>query len=501
MSESIRGSCVLAIDIGTSSVRAMVFDRSGTIVARSQIGYETTRPAPYFEEQDPDLVRREVYRAIAKCLARPGADPGAIRGMSFSSQMYGIFPLDREDRPLTHNILWSDGRAERQAEAMKHIHGERWLYPETGCPMNSIYPLAKLAWLREVRPDVFGAARRFVSVKEYVTRPLVGEWAVDYSMASATGMLDIRSRRWHPEALAAAGVSEDQLSRPTSGIEAFALTPNSPIAGLGLRSDIVVFLGGGDGPLANIGSGASSVGAINIDLGTSGAARCIADAPTVDDSASLWCFCLTDDLWAYGGIVTNVGNAYQWLGSKVIGAAGLAADEAYDLMNRLAAEVDPGAGGLYFLPYLRKVRSPYWDGRLKGAVYGLTADHNLGHMARAMLESIAFDLRSIIALMRHESAVADRVVLTGGLARSPILPQLLADVLGEEVFAPDNAEGSIAGAAILGLKGLGAIDGVDFVGKAHPGRTFTPRPPIRDCYDHTYRDYLRLVDALRAIDV
>ena len=261
-----------------------------------------------------------------------------------------------------------------------------------------------------------------------------------------------------------------------------------------------MFLGGGDGPLANLGSGASAPGAVNIDLGTSGAARCIATRAIVDAAGSLWCYCLTEDLWALGGIVTNVGNAYEWLGANIVTVAGGAGD-AYALMNRLAAKIDPGAGGLYFLPYLRKVRSPYWDGRLKGAVYGLTADHNLGHMARAMLESIAFDLRAIIALMRGESEVADRVVLTGGLARSPILPQLLADVLDEEIFAPDNAEGSIAGAAIIGLLGLGAIDGVDFVGRERPGRRFAPQATARDGYVSVYRGYVRLVEALRRIEL
>jgi len=326
------------------------------------------------------------------------------------------------------------------------------------------------------------------------------DWVVDHSMTSATGLFDVHRRRWHSEALAAVSVTESRLSRPVSGAEGFRLVAGSPLAGRGLPDGVQVFLGGGDGPLANLGSGASAPGAVNVDLGTSGAVRCTVTRPIVDAAGSLWCYCLTEDLWTLGGIITNVGNAYQWLADNIVGAGGGACD-AYELLNRLAADIEPGSGGLFFLPYLRKVRSPYWDGRLKGAVYGLTADHNVGHMARAMLESIAFDLRSIIALMRHESAVADRVVLTGGLARSPILPQLLADVLGEEVFAPDNAEGSIAGAAILGLKGLGAIDGVDFVGKAHPGRTFTPRPPTRDCYDHTYRKYLRLVDALRAIDL
>jgi gluconokinase len=196
-----------------------------------------------------------------------------------------------------------------------------------------------------------------------------------------------------------------------------------------LPDNIPIVLGGGDGPLANLGSGASAIGAVNIDLGTSGAARCITDVMTVDDSASLWCFCLTDDLWAYGGIVTNVGNAYQWLGSNLIGAAGADATQTYELMNRLAAEVAPGADGLYFLPYLRKARSPYWDGRLKGTIYGLTADHGAGHVARAMLEAVAYDLRSIIGIMKQRTPIASHIVLTGGLAKSPIIPQLLADVL------------------------------------------------------------------------
>ena len=491
---------VLAVDVGTSSVRAMVFDAAGNVTARSQCSYSTIRPAPYYEEQDPDTIRSEAYRAMVGCLAQSGAAPERVGAICFSSQLYGIIALDAADRPMTRNIMWSDGRAEPQAEAMKAAGVQGRLYPITGCPMNSIYPIAKLAWLGETDPEVFRQARRFVSIKEYVVAPLISDWVIDHSMASATGLFDIHRRRWHAEALAAVGVAEGRLSRPVSGAEGFRLAAGSPLAGRGLPDGVQVFLGGGDGPLANLGSGASAPGAVNVDLGTSGAVRCTVARPTVDAAGSLWCYCLTEDLWTLGGIITNVGNAYQWLGGNIVGAGGGACD-AYELLNRLAADIEPGAAGLFFLPYLRKVRSPYWDGRLKGTIYGLTADHNLGHMARAMLESIAFDLRSIVALMRHESAVANRVVLTGGLARSPILPQLLADVLGEEVFAPDNAEGSIAGAAILGLKGLGAIDGVDFVGKAHPGRTFTPQPPIRDCYDRTYRDYLRLVDALRAIHI
>jgi gluconokinase len=496
---SARDERVLAVDIGTSSVRVMAFDAAGCVSGRVQTGYPTLRPAPYQEEQDPELVRREVYGAIARCLALPGVEPSTIRAIAFSSQMYGVFPLDGADRPLANSILWSDGRAEPQADRLKAQGGDLDLYRVTGCPASGIFPIAKIAWLREGRPEVFSAARRFVSIKEFVTRPLVGEWLVDHSMASSTGMLDIRSRRWHGAALDWAGVGEGHLSRPVSGLEPMGLAGGSPLAGLGLDPGLRVFLGGGDGPLANLGSGASAVGAVNVDLGTSGAARCIVDTPTTDDSASLWCFCLTEGLWTYGGIVTNVGNAYQWLGSNVL-APSLSVEGAYAHMNRLAAEVGPGAGGLHFLPFLRKARSPYWDGRLKGTIYGLTADHGPGHISRALLEAVAYDLRAILEIMGARVRTLPRIVLTGGLARSPIVPRILADILGREIVVPEESEGSIAGAAIMALRGLGRLDGLGFSGGPSPHRSVQPDPATKDLHDRGYRTHSRLVTALRTFD-
>lgn len=498
---NIQTTRVLAVDIGTSSVRAMVYDASGKIHARAQIAYSTVRPAPYFEEQDPDRVRSEVYRAIALCLEQPGASPGEILGLCFSSQMYGVIAVDGKGNALTRNILWSDGRSEPQAEAIKKTVGERWLYPETGCPMNSIFPFAKLAWMKHQEPELFRSAARFVSIKEYVTFPLIGEWGVDYSMASSTGMFDIHAHRWSDKATGYLGPAPERLSTPVSGTHRFALRSDSPLARLGLPDDIAVFLGGGDGPLANLGAGASALGMVNIDLGTSGAARCLASEPTVDDAASLWCFCLTDDLWASGGIVTNVGNAYQWFAGKVLGAAGLSERDAYDIMDRAAAEIAPGSDGLYFLPYLRKARSPYWDGRLKGTMFGLTADHSAGHMARAMLEAVAFDLRTIVDIMQKKLTLAAHTVLTGGLSRSPIIPQLLADVLHTEIRVPEDGEGSIAGAAILALRGLGVIEDLAFAGGPRASKSHLPDRATNERYEHVYSNYLQLVTALREINL
>jgi len=496
---SMTETLVLAVDIGTSSVRALVFDQGGRIRARRQRLYTTIRPEPYFEEQDPDLVRTEVFAAIRDLLSGGEVAAGDIAALGFSSQMYGIFPVDGEGRALANSIIWSDGRAEAQAGRIKEEMGPLGFYPDTGCPANSIYPVAKLAWLKEKRAEIFSRAARFVSIKEYVTAPLVGGWFVDYSMASATGLLDIRRHAWKSEALASCGVSSERLSEPVSGLRAFSLSPGGPLSGLGLRDRLPVFLGAGDGPLANLGSGASSVGAINIDLGTSGAARAICDTAVTDDQGSLWCFCLTDKLWAYGGIVTNVDNAYEWLGTKVLGED---ASRAYDRMNGLAAAIAPGADGLLVLPYLRKARSPYWDGRLKGTIYGLTPDHGAGHIARALLEAIGYDLRTILGLMAARIDTRPEIVFTGGLARSPLMPHLLADILEREIRTPENQEGSIAGAAIMALKGLGAIDDLSFsASSAAAYRSFAPEVEHSAVYRGAYARYAALVEAMRRIEI
>jgi gluconokinase len=253
----------------------------------------------------------------------------------------------------------------------------------------------------------------------------------------------------------------------------------------------MVYLGGGDGPLANLGSGAGAVGAVNIDLGTSGAARVVVDRVTLDDRGRLWCYNLAPGRWAFGGILTNVGNAYQWLATNLSTAGSdEQPDKVLERLNAAAAETAPGSDGLFFLPYLRKVRSPYWDGHLRGAVLGLTAAHDMRHMARAMLEAVAYDLATILEIAAAYVPLKPPVVLTGGLSKSPILPQLLADVIGVEILVPDQVDGSLAGAAIVGLKGAGLIRTLSFeTPAAANAKRFKPDPTHSQAYQSLRAEY------------
>ncbi|MCD8350849.1 MAG: gluconokinase [Planctomycetaceae bacterium] len=493
-------SVVLAVDIGTSSVRAALYSPEGDVAAMRQTRYGVIRPAPFMEEQDPEEIRRHVWDTVAACLA--GRGDADVRGVSFSSQMYSVFPVDAQDRPLHNSILWSDGRAESTADNLRAEKVTETLYRKTGCPVNSLYPLAKILWLVRHRADLTGKASRFVSIKDYIIHDLIGEWAADYSMASGSGMFDLVAERWSQTALTVLKMDCDRFPGLVPGDRAMPIRNTRLARRLGLSTDVPVFLGGGDGPLANIGSGACGVGSMNIDLGTSGAARVAVEKPMFDVSARLWCYAIIPGRYAYGGIVTNAGNAMQWLGTHLSPDSEIDPDLAAGRLGQCADGIELGADGVFVLPYFRRARSPYWDERLRGTVFGLTASHDIRHLARATLEAIAYDLAAIVDAAEEQVPVASPVILTGGLSKSPGMPALLANVLGKAVETPTHCEGSLAGAAVVGLRGAGLLKDYAFNrSERKAGKRYDPEPTLTARYRELRATYDRLVEVSRSLTV
>ena len=254
--------------------------------------------------------------------------------------------------------------------------------------------------------------------------------------------------------------------------------------------------------MANLGSGAWHVGDVNIDLGTSGAIRTIVNAAPRDGKSGLWCYCLAKDRWAYGGILTNVGNAYAWL-EENISEFGRETDksEALIRMNRLAENAPAGSDGLLFLPYLRAPRSPYWNTKIKSVIYGMTPSMNLGHLIRALLEAIAYDLSFILEAIEKQSKITDCILFTGGLSKSRLLCRIIADVTGRTIRVPECSEGSIRGAAIIGLKALGALDSLSFPGQVGLFEDFHPDSLKKNVYELSRRRYSALVKATELLEL
>lgn len=495
------GAYVLATDLGTSSVRAMIVDEKGTIICKEQTKYDVIIVSNYMQEQSPDEIYGHFVDTVRACVQHSGIPAEAIKAIAFSSQMYNIFPIDQNGKPLYNMILWSDSRSEEQAERLAMIYGKNYLYESTGCPLNSMYPLSKIMWLREHEEEIAKNAWKYISIKEYIIAKMTGRYIVDYSMAAATGIFNIHTMQWDSRALGVLGISEAQFSEPVSGLACFDFVNETLREELGLPAGIRVVSAGGDGPMAQIGSGAYEEGCINMDLGTSGAARVITHEPIVDGEQRMWTYSVTEDSWVYGGILSNAGNGYNWLIRNIAEFAyAKSLDEIFEVVAKKISKLPPSRDELLFVPYLIRCRSPYWDDKVKATIYGLTHEHTFVDIVKSYLESIGFDMFSLVNIINEQVKVKPRIILTGGLAKSEIICQLLADILGKEIVTLQSSEGSIMGAAIFGMKAAGLLEHLYFDREIRIQDSYTPHMSLHIEYQKKYVKYVKLRNALHELE-
>jgi gluconokinase len=416
---------ITGVDIGTTSAKAARFAPDGSTGPVSHAGYPLREPHPGWAEQDPEQVVEAVVGLV------PRGAPAAL-----SSAMHSLVGVDAEGTPLTPLITWADTRATEQAERLRREHPH--LHARTGTPLHPMAPLAKLCWLREHEPHTHADVARWCGIKELVLHRLTGEWVMDHSIASGTGLMALGTLDWDPEALELAGITPDRLPR---------LVPVTERLG-----DLVV--GAGDGPLANLGVGAVRPGVAAVSIGTSGALRVIVEDPAVDERGRVFCYALTPGRWVVGGALNNGGIVLEWAGHAFGGA------DAETLLAEAAA-VPPGSDGLLMLPYLLGERAPRWDAHGRGAYLGLTHAHGRGHLVRAALEGVCLQLALVLASVRDAGHEVRELRATGGFARSPLWRQMLADALGMPVGFPGGHQGSAFGAALVGMEAMGEIASIE----------------------------------------
>jgi gluconokinase len=459
--------CAIGVDIGTTSTKAVAFDALGKVLGYHSADYPLHTPAPGVAEQDPDEIYAAVLEAIRGAVQRAQVAPERIRCVSFAASMHTLIAVDGSGRPLTPNITWADSRAAGWADKIERELNGRKIYLRTGTPIHPMSPLCKLVWLRHERKEAFGAARRFVGIKEYVFFQLFGQWFIDYSIASATGLFNLSSLTWDEGALGVAGIDAGRLPRPAPPTyHLTGLTP-SVAAHLNLPRGTPFVLGANDGVLSNLGVNAISPGEVAITIGTSGAMRAVVDRPLTDPDGRTFCYFLTDRHWVVGGPINNGGIVFRWVRDELAAAETETAKrlgiDAYDVLTRIAERVPCGCEGLLFHPFLTGERAPWWNARMRASFFGLAAHHRKEHMIRAVLEGVIFSLHSILPAVEALIGPTKTIKATGGFARSGLWRQMLADVFDREVVVPESFESSCLGAAIMGLYALGEVDSIDVV--------------------------------------
>ncbi|MCB0599534.1 MAG: hypothetical protein KDD28_36035, partial [Phaeodactylibacter sp.] len=351
------------------------------------------------------------------------------------------------------------------------------LYRTCGTPIHPMSPLCKLRWMKEEAPEVFQQAERFLSIKDYLVEKLCGDYFADYSLASATGLMDIRKLEWHAPALDWAGIRKEQLpplAAPTCTLEVKeeklpALYRGVPLA-----------LGASDGCLANLGALALEPEELVLTIGTSGAIRVTRPEPIIDEEKQIFNYRLDEELFVCGGAINNGGVAYQWLGE-------LLGEER--LSESAAAAVPAGAEGVLFRPYLLGERAPIWDASATGAFTGLRRRHGPAHFHRAVLEGVAFSLYHIFEGM---PVAARQITANGGFTHSSLWVQIIANVFGLPAAIDEQEEATARGAAYVAMKAVGAIDDYRELAPLNgKGKVVEPDKEKHEVYQEVFGEWLQ----------
>jgi gluconokinase len=458
---------MIGVDIGTTSTKSVLFKENGSIITQASEGYPLHQPSPSVAEQDPRQILNAVTHTIAAVMQQSGIQPGEVMFLSFSSAMHSVIAVDANGNPLTACITWADNRSSAAAARLKNELNGHELYLRTGTPIHPMSPITKLMWLGEEQPELFRQTYKFISIKEYVFAQLFGEYVIDHSLASSTGMFNLEKLYWDTEALRIAGITADRLSKPVPTTQVLQGLLPGFAEQLGLLASTPFVVGASDGVLSNLGVGAIRPGVVAATIGTSGAIRTVVDRPLTDPKGRIFCYALTEKHWVIGGPVNNGGMLFRWVrdefaASEVETAKRLGIDP-YEVLTRIAEQVPPGSNGLLFHPYLTGERAPLWNPDARGSFFGLSMTHRKEHMIRSVLEGVIFNMYTVLLAMEERIGRPSKILATGGFARSSLWRQMMADIFDQEVVIPESIESSCLGAVVLGLYATGRTSSLDIV--------------------------------------
>lgn len=474
---------VIGLDIGTTSVKAVAFTKSGHVVGEAEVEYPLYTPHPGWAEQDPLEIEKSTIMVFKTLIEKYSLDASNIIAVGLSSAMHSLICIDQNGEPLSNSITWADGRSAGQAAQLRNSQG-RSIYQQTGTPIHPMSPLVKLLWMKEHQYEPYKKADKFISIKEFLLFRWFGSQVVDYSIASATGLFDLKTLSWNSEALMLAGISEDQLFTPVPPTEVLTGINREIAEKTGLPKDIRFVVGASDGPLANLGNGAINPGETAITIGTSGAIRQIVSEPRTDEKQETFCYTITDSLALIGGPTNNGGIVFRWVRDL------LGQDLSYNQLTELASHVKPGAEGLLFLPYLNGERAPMWNSNVRGNLFGLSLRHGKEHIVRAALEGVIYSIYHVGEALERLAGTPTKIYASGGFARSPLWLQILADVFNHEVQVPISHQSSSWGAAWFALLGVGEVNSLSEIKESIPMQgSYIPNQDHHLIYKEMFNQY------------
>ena len=493
---------ILAVDLGTSSIKAALFNESGAPAAVSSREYSLLTPSPLVVEVEAETYWRAFKRAVKDVLQLSGVDPKHICAIGISAQGETLIPVDIQGTSLRNPIVWMDNRAENEARHLAGVFDDQTVYEITGqVSIVPTWPAAKILWIKENEPEVFRKTHKFLLIEDYFIYRMTGEYVSEGSLLCSTVYWDINRKQYWPEMLNQLCITEEHLPDIRESGEKVGTLNSAAAEELGLSSETAVCTGVLDQAAGAIGVGNVEPGIFSECTGSALAIAATVDASFRDTDRCIPCHYhgMPDRYMAH--TFTTGGMVLKWFRDQFYLNPENPAGETYKKMDSGASAVSPGADGLIMLPHLQGAMAPENNPKAKGVFYGLTLAHTRDHCVRAIMEGIAFILKRNINAVEKIGISVNEIRSLGGGAKSQFWNQLKADITGKPVLLTSGKEEACLGAAITAGVGVGIFPDVQTASKemVKVKSRFEPESAKSKIYDRIYRKYSDLYTGLLPI--
>lgn len=480
----------LGIDVGTSSLKAVLSDDNGKIIAIESSNYDLILPKPNWSEQAPD----DWYLAEIKTIKELGKkyDLTKIKAVSFCGQMHGLVLLDKNDHVIRPALLWNDNRTINECNYLNTKIGKSKLIDWTGNIAITGFTAPKILWVKKNEQNNFKKIHKIMLPKDYVAYKMCNSFATDVSDASGTLCFDVKNKQWSSKMLKILGIKESQLPKVYESFEVIGNVTKDFANLTGMSTSTKVIIGGGDQAVGAIGTGTVNDNMLSISLGTSGVLFVSSDKFKKINNGAMHSFCHANGKYHIMGVMLSAAGSFDWWTNTIIRTR-----HYEDVMN----EVENSSSEIIFLPYLSGERSPINDPYARGAFIGLNLKHTRGDLSKAIINGINLGLLDNLFSINSLGLKPKIARVIGGGAKSNLWVQMLSDTLGITLHTINTSEGGGLGAIILAMVGIGKYKNVqDACQKIIKiNKVFKPNTKQHNKYLLQYKKFKNYYKAIKSV--
>ncbi|WP_454193679.1 xylulokinase [Paenibacillus sp. Marseille-Q7038] len=489
-------SYVIGVDLGTSAVKTVLVNHSGDVLFESSQSYPLHQPKAGYSEQNPEDWVEQTLVSLRKLMEMSNISADEVAGLSFSGQMHGLVLLNKDGQVLRPAILWNDTRTTAECRLIEETLGADLLQIAKNRALEG-FTLPKILWVQKHEPEIMEQATVFLLPKDYVRYRLTGDYAMDYSDAAGTLLLDITSKNWSQTIAEAFSLPLSLCPRLVESFEEVGTLLPEIAEASNLTTNTKVFAGGADNACGAIGAGILNEGQTMSSIGTSGVVLAYEERKELDFEGKVHFFNHGEkDAFYIMGVTLAAGYSLTWF--KDTFAKDLSFDELLSGIDAIPA----GSKGLLFTPYLVGERTPHPNANIRASFIGVDAGHSISHFGRAVLEGITFSLRESIDIIRESGKNIQEVVSIGGGAKNETWLQMQADIFNSRIVKLESEQGPAMGAAMLAAYGCRWFDSLQACAAAfiRPAKTYEPNPETAEVYNELFALYQNIYGQTRELN-